>query len=147
MSKILFSFALIVTSVGALATENKADEAAIRSIVSASEAAANKRDFAAFAAMFTADGDSIVFDGPRDVGRDAIRHPIEIAWKEQPASCRIALKVESIRFLSKDIAIVEDSASFTGCKDVVPDRATFVFARRDGKWQIAAMRVYQAEKK
>jgi len=127
-------------------TPSSADEAAVRALIATSEAATNQRNFAALASLFTVDGDLIVFDQRLVSGRDSVQRTFGEAWKGQPTSCRIALGVDGVRFLNLDTALIEDSARFTGCKGAPSDRATFVISRRNGNWQIAAMRIFSAAK-
>ena len=121
------------------------DEAAIRAEVVATEAAINRRDFAGFAAQFTPDGDAIIVDSPRISGHDAIRRTFETGWADAPANRQITITVGSIRFLSDDIAVVDNRARFSA-GEPTQDRATAVMVRRDGGWRIAALRILPAAK-
>jgi uncharacterized protein (TIGR02246 family) len=140
--------AITMISVAARAADTGASETAIRAVLTSTEVAVNKRDFAALAALYTPDADSIVFDHPKNTGRAAIQKGFETGWTHEPPGCRISIKVDSIRLLSADVAVLDDSASYTGCASTtVGDRATFVLVRREDKWWIVSGRIYQAERR
>ena len=118
------------------------DEAAIRQIVRESEDALNARDFAAFFTSYTEDSDLVVFDSPRASGPRAARALMEEGWSNIPSDVRASLGVESIRFLTPDVAIVNIDGVFRGSRPSL-DRATAVFVDRGDGWSIAALRVMQ----
>jgi len=123
--------------------DRAADEAAIRAGVAASEAAINGRDFAALAAQFVPDGDAIVVSSPKSTGPEAIRRTFETGWADAPADRQISITVDSIRFLTADIAVVDMSARFSA-GEPTQDRATSIVVRRDGAWRTATLRVLPA---
>lgn len=127
----------------AVAPDRAADEAAIRAIFAESQEALNARDFAAFTANFTAEADAIVFDNPRVTGPAAIQAAFEAGWADAPEDRMITITVDSVRFVGPDVAIADASATFTSGEPAA-DRATGVFVRSDGGWQVGALRVYAA---
>jgi uncharacterized protein (TIGR02246 family) len=122
-----------------------ADEAAMRAHAVAIENGINKRDAAALSALFTPDADEINGDGPRIVGRDAMRRVDGAELAKWPPTRRFNLAVTGIRFLGPDTAIVETLARFSE-GPVRANRGTWVAVRQDGKWLIAALRVYPAQR-
>ena len=122
-----------------------ADEAAIRAHAVAIENALNKRDAAALAVLFTPDGDEINGDGPRIVGREAMRQADGVELAKWSPTMRFSLAVTGIRFLGPDTAIVETLARFNE-GPVRSNRGTWVAVRQGGKWLIAALRVYPAQR-
>ncbi len=126
------------------AQDRAADEAAIRAHAVAVENAINNRDAAALVALFTPDGDEILGDGPRLVGREAMRQAQEARQAQRSPTMRFTLEVTGIRFLGQDIAIVETTARFSE-GPIRANRGTWVSIRQGGKWLIAALRVYPAE--
>ena len=128
-----------------LAPDRAADEAPIQAHAVAVERATNGRDVEALAALFMPDGDEINGDGPRLVGRDAIRQAQEARHAERPPTMRFTLEVTGIRFLGPDTAIVETVARFSE-GPVRSNRGTWVSVRQGGTWLIAALRVYPAER-
>ena len=77
----------------ASAQGTQAPEAAIREHQAALAAAINRRDAAALALLFTADGDEINVDGPRTGGRDAIRAATQRELATWPSARRFTLEV------------------------------------------------------
>ena len=57
---------------------------------------------------------------------------------------RIMLTVQSLRFLTPDVAVADCTAEFSA-GEPTRDRATYVLVRRGGAWQVAALRVMEAE--
>jgi uncharacterized protein (TIGR02246 family) len=121
------------------------DEAGIRAQVAAAEAAINRRDFAALAALYTSDGDTIIATRPRTSGPDAIRRSAEAAWAAAPSARRLRITVDAIRFLTPDVAIADTIARFSA-GEPAEDRGTWVMVRRDGVWRVGAFRVQPAER-
>ena len=124
--------------------ERPADERAIRETVEAVPTALNARDWEAAAAPFAEDGDVLVPGSPLASGRAAIAAFWEQGWSAAPDDRRIAVTIQAIRFLSPDVAIVELTAEFSA-GEPARDRATYVIVRRGEAWQVAALRVMQAE--
>lgn len=124
--------------------DRTADEAAVRGIVTAGEAALNARDFAAFGALFRADGDAIVGDSPKVTGPAAVDELMTVGWSEVPAEGTISTTVDSVRFLADDVAVADVSADFGGGMEPPSDRATFVVVRGGTGWQVVTFRVYPA---
>ena len=124
--------------------DRSADEAAIRAKIAANEAATNRLDATAVAATFAEDADIIIGDPPRITprisGRDAIRRTIEAGYSTTP-HLEARITIDSIRFLSADVAIAECLGLHRYSTGDVRDRVTVVMERRDGDWLIAAVRV------
>ncbi len=124
--------------------DRRADEAAIRAQIAANEAAANRLDATAVAATFAPDADLIIGGRPRISGRDAIRRAVETDYSTAPP-LEVRIAVDSIRFLSADVAIAECPGVHRYSTGDLRDRATFVMVRRDGGWFISAVRVLPVE--
>ena len=118
-------------------------DAAFRTHAAAYAAAMNKHDAAALAALYTPDADVVVNDGPRVIGRAAITADAQKMFDTWPAARKFSLMVVTSRMLTPDIAIVETAATFSE-GPVKTDRGTWVAVRKDGKWLIAALRVFPA---
>lgn len=118
------------------------DEAAIRARVAAMETALNKRDAEAYASAYLPDGDFIDLTGPRSRGHEVIRREIARLFATLPSDAdSLLLAVDSIRFLTVDVAVVD-------C-NVVPagSRATYVMVRQEDSWKVAAGRVLPPEER
>jgi len=124
--------------------DRSADEAAIRAKIAENEAATNRLDATAVAATFAEDADIIIGDPPRITpriaGRDAIHRAIATGYSTAP-HLEARITIESIRFLSADVAIAECLGVHRYSTGDVSDRATFVMVRRDEGWLISAVRV------
>ena len=125
----------------ALAQTAQSPEAAIRAHIAAHAAAINKRDVAALTALFTADADEVLVDGPRSIGRDAVRAAAQRDLGAWPAARHFTLAVTGVRMLTPDIAIVETSATFSE-GPVRSNRGTTIVVRQGGTWLTTALRVY-----
>ncbi len=146
MLLLMLPFALLCCRTTEQAQNRTSDEAAIRGQVAAMEAAYNKRDTAALAAIYATDGDVMMVAGPRSSGHEAIRRATETDWAKMPSTRQISLTVDSIRFLSSDVAIAECTARLSE-GEPSQDRGTWVMVRRDGTWRVAALRVLPAEQR
>jgi len=143
----LLAFLMLVLATSprtALAQGGPADERAVREVIRTTGAALNARDWEAAARVFAADGDVILPGSARVSGRTAIRAFWAKSWAGAPAQRRITLSVVSLRLLGPDVALADCTAEFSAGLPV-RDRATYVLVRRGGTWQVAALRVMQAE--
>jgi uncharacterized protein (TIGR02246 family) len=128
-----------------LAQDHARDEAAIRQRVAAYEGAVNRRDAAALAALFTPDADFVFFDSPLIVSRDSIGKVTGDGLAQWPPSRRFSLETARVRFIRRDVALVETVAHFSE-GEMTTNRGSAVFVRDHGTWSWAALRVYPAQK-
>ncbi|MGO9598805.1 MAG: YybH family protein [Isosphaeraceae bacterium] len=107
-------------------------------------AAFEKGDAKAVAALWTEQGEYESDDGPILRGRTAIEAAFAARFKDRPAG-KMEIKVESIRFPSRDTA-VEEGLTRTTASDMLPDSAHYrtLHVREDGKWRIALSREWGA---
>jgi uncharacterized protein (TIGR02246 family) len=116
------------------------DEREIRSLVAENAAASNAGHPEGVAATYTSDGDAWISGQSRAATHQRIA-AMEGEWIAMPGYQRWEGKVENIRFVSRDAAIVEVSAPTfldTGNYD---EETTLVVVRSAGSWKIAAWRV------
>lgn len=144
MIPLLVAFGVLLLPARVAGQQASADEQAVRQAIEATGAALNARDYDGAAAVFADDGDLILPRSRRVVGRAAIRAFWQERWSGAPADRRIALTVQSLRFLNPDVAVVDCTAEFT-VGEPTRDRATYVLVRLGGAWQVAALRVMEAE--
>ena len=98
---------------------------------------------ATFAAPFAEDGDLVAFDGSHFKGRQAIidfQQPLFDRWLK---GTRLVGEVQSVRFLSPDVAVMHAVGGTLMRGKRKPDPArdsiqTLVAVRRAGTWQLAA---------
>ncbi len=107
-------------------------------------AAFEKADAKGLAAMWTDQGEYESDDGTILRGRGDIEAAFAAHFKARPAE-KMEIKVENIRFPSRDTAI-EEGLTCTTAGDLLPDSARYrvVHVREDGKWRIALCREWAA---
>jgi uncharacterized protein (TIGR02246 family) len=119
-------------------------EQAVRRVVQSLEDAVNARDWEAFVSNFSQQADLVVFGSPRAEGRAAARAMMEAGWDGAPSDVRGELTVESVRFPTPGVAVVDVAAEFSGSRPS-RDRATALLTNTDGAWRIGAFRIMQPE--
>jgi uncharacterized protein (TIGR02246 family) len=125
---------------GQAPADRRADEAAVREVVRKYVDARELRDAAAIEALFTSDADQQTTSGEWRRGRAQIVPGTLESSKRSPGTRSIS--VESVRFLTGDVAIV-DGPYEIGCAygaETRRMRATIVLTRASGAWRIAAIR-------
>ena len=128
--------ALVVGGIGgpALAGQSE-DEAAIRQSVESYTAAFNKQDAKALAAHWSPEAVyTHPVSGEAVTGRDAIEKQFEGIFGAAKGA-KLESKVESVRFVSPNVAVENGTARVTGA-DGKPLESTYtaVHVKRDGKW-------------
>ena len=126
------------------AASRDADRAAILQSARDFTAAFEKGDAKAVAALWTDQGEYESDGGMILRGRTAIEAAFAAHFKARPAE-RMEIKVENIRFLSRDTAI-EEGLTCTTAADMLPNSACYrvMHVREDGKWRIALCREWAA---
>ena len=128
---------------GTAEPDRSADESAIRDLFAQNAAAINQRNPAAAAATYTPDGDIWVANGPHVTGVAELREHFERAHPSPDEELEI--RVDSIRFLSADVALVESSSTSTLPTGATAGLATLILVRNDSGWKIAVARVMSVE--
>ncbi len=138
VSLFLVSNALIPAALGQRG--RAADDTAIRSLVARYVAAREQRDEKAVAALFTADADQLVSSGEWRKGRENLVKGAMAS--SQASSGKRTITVESVRFLTADVAIADGRYEIAGSGGT-PDRhmwASLIVTRTGEGWRIAAIR-------
>jgi uncharacterized protein (TIGR02246 family) len=114
---------------------SQADEKAIRATADAYTKAFNAGDSKAIAALWSSDGEHVDESGRMLKGREAIEKEFAAFFAEHHGLA-LEISVESIRFLSPDIAIENGTARAISPlgSPASSSRYTAVHARQDGKW-------------
>ncbi len=120
--------------------DRTADESAIRLLLAANFAAGTARDVASVAATYMADGDAWIAGLARVSTHDGIRS-LEEDFGGMPGFQSYDGAIESIRFISRDAAIVEISGTTTLDTGRFDEETAIVVARTQVGWKIAAWRV------
>jgi uncharacterized protein (TIGR02246 family) len=119
------------------------DEVAVRALYTQLMDGWNKGSGEAFAAPFAEDGHLIAFDGTHFKGRDEIvsfHQPLFDKWLK---GTRLVGEVESVRFLSPDVALMHalGGTVMRGKSRPAPERdsiQTLVAIKRNDEWRLAA---------
>jgi uncharacterized protein (TIGR02246 family) len=128
------------------AEDRPADRAAIRKALDEFESAFHKGDAKAVAAFWTAEGEYINDDGTTFHGRSALEKAYTEFFAKNPDNALDA-EVSSIRFPSKDTAVVEGYFKLKSGKkkELSVSRCSFLYAREDGKWLLAIAREWPGD--
>jgi uncharacterized protein (TIGR02246 family) len=121
---------------------NPADEKALRELHQQFVAAYNKGDAKAVAAFYAPDADFVGIRGDAFHGRAEIEESFAKSFARNKGA---ALKSPfgSLRFITSDVAIADRSEELTPTAQGEPGKinATVVYAKRDGKWLQASVRL------
>lgn len=135
--KTLLEF-VVALAAGLPLVAQSSDEAAIRALVQKYMEARNTKDAEATRALFTSDADQLVSSGEWRKGIDAlVRGAMASSQKEAGKS---TITVESIRFVTPDIAIMDGRYEVPSGNDVRKMWSTMVVKRTNEGWRIAAIR-------
>jgi len=118
------------------------DAKAIKSLLLTFTNAYNSGDAAACAATYTEDALIVDEEGLRTEGRAAIRDQLAKSFADTPKT-RIAIEVDSLRFLGTETALEEGRATITpasGADSPEITRFTAVYIKQQGRWLQAAVR-------
>lgn len=117
-----------------------ADARAIRASAEAFTRAYNAGDAHALAEQFSKNADVIDGDGDRIQGREAIEQSLAATFKEEPGD-KITLTIESLRFLSPDVALEEGRNTVTPTVGApVSRRHIVIHVKQDGRWYMDSIR-------
>jgi uncharacterized protein (TIGR02246 family) len=130
---------LIAIAIVAAVALAQGPESAIRELVQRYVDAREKIDPRATEALFTPDADQLVSSGEWRKGRDAVVKG-SMASSKQNAGKR-TITVETVRFLSPDVAIADGRYELAGAGGTRSMWAAILCKRgSDGNWRIAGIR-------
>ncbi len=131
--------AAIVISATA-AAQDTPDRQAVRDIVQKYMEARDRQDPAELEKLFTADADQLVSSGEWRKGRDELVKGTLASSRNSGGKRTIT--VESVRFLSPDVAIADGRYELTGLAGGASRKmwTTLIATRTPGGWRIAAIR-------
>jgi uncharacterized protein (TIGR02246 family) len=152
---VVAALAILFASGGALAQQPKAksastgaaaDEQRIEQSVHAFVEQFNAHKADALAALFAPDARMIFRDGTEVNGRDQIRQSFEAEFAQSPQAA-VSVVVDSIRFLTPDVAVEEGNTSLfpDGETLVARSRYTVVHLKKGGNWLMQSVRVVEEE--
>lgn len=116
------------------------DEAGLRKTMESYIAALQGADLTALSSLWATDAEYTDETGKCIKGRDAISNMCKASINDYKDG-KVTGKIDNIRFLTPDVAVVEGAVLFTP-KDGVVDRNRFsaVWTRKDGRWLLASAR-------
>jgi len=108
----------------------------------------NKHDVAGLTALWTKDGDYIEPDGRLMTGPEELKTAYGIVHASVFKDSTLHLMVERVRFVGKDVALVDGSYELLGARDphgnAIGPRAgyfTTVLVKEKGEWKVSASRL------
>jgi uncharacterized protein (TIGR02246 family) len=123
------------------------DERAIRKVVQDATDCINRHDFRGQAMFFTEDADSRSPGGNWRKGKAQLEEAFERVGKNVPKNFHYTRRIEQIRFLRTDVALVEGIVEMTGGtnsdgthREPFAGLFQFVMTKDNGRWLIAAVR-------
>lgn len=122
----------------AVSAQSLADDAAIRGVVREYLDARERRDETSLASLFTADVDQLVSSGEWRRGRSSLVEGT-LASSSRESGKRV-VEIQSIRYLSMDVAIADGRYSIAGEAETRRMWSTFLLKKEAGKWKISAIR-------
>ncbi len=122
------------------------DRAEINKAIEAFEKAFTKGDAKAVAALWTVEGEYVSDDGTTFNGRAALEKAYTEYFSKNPDNA-MDVEIESIKFRSRDIAVVEGHFKLRKGKkkEFVTSKCSFLYTREDGKWLIAIAREWPGD--
>jgi uncharacterized protein (TIGR02246 family) len=135
----ILTFGIATTLLGQTSS-NAVDEAAVRGAVQKYMDSRDQRDTAALAALFTSDVDQLVSSGEWRKGREAVVKGT--LGSSQSTGGKRTITVESVRFLSPEIALADGRYELTGLANGETRKmwTTIILKRGSDGWHIAAIR-------
>ncbi len=133
------SLTAIVSSL-AQTPPTRTDEAAVREVVNQYVSARDLVDAAAIARLFTEDADQLVSSGEWRKGRDEVVKGTLAS--SQSAAGKRTIMVESVRFISPDVALADGRYEIAGTGGAPTRRmwTSLLMKRTPSGWRIAAIR-------
>lgn len=128
---------------GAYTTDHSADEAYIQGLFDALLDDWGRGDGDAYGSRFAEDADYVAFDGTRTTGRVDIAASHQQLFDKYLEGTRLTGRIESIRFLGPDTALVHAAGGtvMRGKSSPAPERdsiQTLVAVRHGDEWRFAA---------
>ena len=126
--------------------DRPADRDAVRKALDEFCTAFQTGDGKAVAALWTAEGEYVGDDGTAIRGRAALEKDYAKFFAKNPDN-RLEVEVETLRFPSRDTAVVEGHFKLRQgkAKELVVSRCSFLYAREDGKWLVAIAREWPGD--
>jgi uncharacterized protein (TIGR02246 family) len=130
----------------AVQEERQADRDSVQKAVDGLVEAFRKGDGKVVAGQWTADGEYTSDDGTTFRGRAALEKAYSEYFTKNPGNT-LAVEVDTIRFPSRDNAVVEGHLKLRRVKagELVVSKCSILYAREDGQWRIAIAREWPGD--
>jgi len=146
--RIALALVVSLTAVGVRAqAPDAADEKDVRAISGQLQDAWNRADPRMLADLFLTDGDYISSTGRTARGRNEVEKAFAQQWAGIYKKTKIAVTVTAVRFVRRDVAILDGAFDVSGMRDasgkVLPSRSglsTIVAVKKGDRWYVAALR-------
>ena len=89
---------------------DQSDRAAIRNVVVGLEASWNKGSPSEYVRHFAVDADFVNIYGAHGIGRESIRHALDLVFSSTYAGSHVRYSLEKVRLLSSDVALAHVKA-------------------------------------
>ncbi len=143
---------LVTTSPDVVRPQAQAPPEALRNMVRAYQTAWNAHDATAVVAFYASDADEVLADGPATIGREALQRSYTARFASMEPGRKISLTVTAIRMVTPSVAVINTVATTGGrtpggqALSASTDRGTWILVQKDGRWLMAGLRVYAAER-
>jgi uncharacterized protein (TIGR02246 family) len=138
---LIAAFLILTAATAEAQLGTSADEAAIREILDARNAAYNNHDAKALAATYAPDADLVTGTGRVVSGRAAIEQNYVESFRGVDKTAVVKTESTKVRFLTADTAILDLDGVTTGRSDgTIKTHATWVYVKRNGEWTVVAIR-------
>ena len=138
---LIAAFLILTAATAEAQLGTSADEAAIREILDARNAAYNNHDAKALAATYAPDADLVTGTGRIVSGRAAIEQNYIESFRGVDKTAVVKIESTKVRFVTADTAILDLDGVTTGRADgTIKTHATWVYVKRNGEWTVVAIR-------
>lgn len=139
-------------SAAAQGADHKAEDAAIRKMLTDYQAAYSSHDAAKTAAFYAAEGDRRTADGRVVRGRAAVERQLADDFKGRFKAASVTFDAaDDIRYVSATVATVDGASQLSGVANASGQPApaarylhTILVVKQEGRWQILSMRNWPA---
>jgi uncharacterized protein (TIGR02246 family) len=139
-------FVVVVAAQAQVGVGTGTDEAAIRAVLQARNAAYNRHDAAAMTSVHALDADLVTGTGRYLSGRAALERYYADQVNEADKNAIVKIDALKLRFLTPDVALLDMDGTVTGRLDgIAKNHATWTYVKRNSKWEVVAIRASRVQ--
>jgi uncharacterized protein (TIGR02246 family) len=143
---VAISILMIVAAKATTLAGSAGDEAAIRRVLEERNAAYNKHDAKAIAAVYAADVDLVTGTGRYLAGRAEVERYYAESFNGVDKNATVETENSKVRFLTGDVATLDIDGVVVGRTDgTARNHATWIFVKRNGKWTVVSVRAARVQ--